>query len=353
LAPLLVIFSVWACFVGLVSFAKTDSSKIKLPIAGGVALCLYAIFVFYYSTCYLDSKVNGFFGINAFDSREYQKFYVDLQSVGDPTGDAYFPIDDERLKLIAKAGPRSAWFADQLERERSFREVSRKTYGKPGIALCWFHWAVFETLDADGDLPKTFAVFREIEGEIEQAGRKNRLKVRHVLPLPDCRVPIVLSALPAASWHVTSLIVFQPQRYAWNNPGEPRFDNPEFTRALTRSPVAPSPLREQIGRDFCAVYGLVYPLLLPALAMAVVAFGIALVRRRQKNSRLSARFMAQQLFLIAFVIFHLWYTLFDASGLLAVPRYLIYNNVMLPILLAYYAREAWRFIMEVRNPSQA
>jgi hypothetical protein len=33
--------------------------------------------------------------------------------------------------------------------------------------------------------------------------------------------------------------------------------------------------------------------------------------------------------------------LFDASGLLAVPRYLVFNNVMLPLLLVYYARRGY------------
>jgi hypothetical protein len=45
---------------------------------------------------------------------------------------------------------------------------------------------------------------------------------------------------------------------------------------------------------------------------------------------------AQQLFTIVFVVHFLWYALFDASGLSVFTRYLLFQNVMLPLLTAYY-----------------
>ncbi|HEY0257529.1 MAG TPA: hypothetical protein VGC39_08805, partial [Candidatus Methylacidiphilales bacterium] len=341
--PLLITFLVWAMLSVGLAFLRNQKCADLLPIAGGCFLCLYAVAVFYYGTCFHNSKNNGFFGLSAFDSREYQDFYMRLQSVGEPTGDAYFPIDDNRLSLIATAGPRSRWFVEQLGKDSSFRNTSRQTYGKPGIALCWFHWAVFETLDTDGDLDRTFALFRDVEGEITRAAQENRLKVRRIIPLPDCRIPTVLSVIPHGLLHIASLITWQPPRYAWAwNHDEPKFDNAEFFRALHRQNVAPSPARERIGIVLCEIYAWVYAPLLVALVAAVAAFGIGLAYRWNSIPAFTNRFLAQQLFLVSFLVLALWYLLFDASGLFAVPRYLVFNNVMLPLLLVYYARHAWR-----------
>lgn len=37
-----------------------------------------------------------------------------------------------------------------------------------------------------------------------------------------------------------------------------------------------------------------------------------------------------------FIVLFFWYTLFDTSGLIAVSRYLILNNVLSPLLVVYY-----------------
>jgi hypothetical protein len=345
--PLLAIFLVWALIGGALAAAKSRRLEINFPVVGGFALCLYAVALFYYSTCFMNSRYNGFFGLTAFDSREYQRFYMCLQSVGEPTGDRYYPVDDRRLKLIAQAGPRSSWFVEQLGKDYSFRRTSLETYGKPGIALCWFHWAVFETIDTDGDLPRTFALFKDVENEIAQAAEEKRLNVRPILPLPDCRLSVVRSALPAAFAHVASLITVQPSRYAWAwNSREPRFDDPDFSRSLHRTHVTPSPFREQIGLDLCAIYSRIYAPLLPCLAVALLAFFAGLIRRWSEMPAFSSCFLSQQIFLVAFVVFYLWYVLFDASGLLAVPRYLVFNNVMLPLLLVYYARRGYLLLAD-------
>jgi hypothetical protein len=340
--PLLFTFLLWAVAVGALSLAKERRWAIDFPLIGGCFLCLYAVSLFYYSTCFYNSRINGFFGLSAFDSREYQRFYTCLQSVGDPTGARYFPVDDTRLRLIARAGPESRWFVDQLGKDFSFRKISRETYGQKGIALCWFHWAVFETIDTDGDLDRTFAVFKEVENEIARAGQEKRLKVRPVIPLPDGRVAIVLSAFPEALGHVASLVGEQPKQYAWAwNENEPSFSDHDFTRALHRTQVTRHPFREQIGRELCAFYSIVYAALGPCLLLAVCACLIGLGLRWNSIPTFTASFLFQQMFLAAFLVFFLWYALFDASGLLAVPRYLVYHNVMLPQLLAYYARKAF------------
>lgn len=340
--PLLAIFVIWAAVATALSWIKARRRVVNMPLVGGCFLCLYAVALFYYSVCFTNSRYNDFFGLSAFDSREYQQFYMCLQSVGEPTGDPYFPIGDERLKLIAQAGPRSSWFVDQLGKDQTFRKISLESYGKPGIALCWFHWAVFETVDTDGDLKKTFTLFKDVESEIAQAAQEKRLKVRTIIPLPDCRIGVVASALPEAFVHIASLSGQQPTSYAWAwNANEPKFDDPEFTRALHRLPVTPSPVREQIGRALCTIYSWAYAPLLPCLVLAIELFLIGFVRVWSQIPTLPVPFLAQQLFGVAFVVLFLWYLLFDASGLLAVPRYLVYNNVMLPVLLVYYLRMAF------------
>jgi len=343
--PLTGIFLIWAVVAGGLARFKAHGRAVHLAAIRGCAVCLYSVALFYYSTCYHNSKANGFFGISALDSREYEEFYLCLQSVGDPTGDRYYPVDDDRLKLVASAGPRSRWFVEQLGKDSSFRKISQDVYGKPGLALCWFHWAVFETVDADGDLDKTFALFKDVEREIANAARENRLRVRSIVPLPDCRLPIVLSAVPACFGHVASLVTWEPSRYAWAWSGdEPRFADPRFTLALRRRPVTPSLTRDAIGVGLCAVYARVYAPLLAGLVLAVGAFLAGLVYRWRKIPAFTFRFLAQQIFLVAFIVYFLWYLLFDASGLLAVPRYLVFNNVMLPLLLVYYARKAGQLL---------
>ena len=90
------------------------------------------------------------------------------------------------------------------------------------------------------------------------------------------------------------------------------------------------------------IYFWIYVPLLPAFALTVAAFVICFIRKWRAIPALPVHFLAQQLFLMAFVVLFLWYSLFDASGLLAVPRYLVFNNVMLPVLLAYDVRLTWR-----------
>jgi hypothetical protein len=186
-----------------------------------------------------------------------------------------------------------------------------------------------------------------VENEIAQAADEKRLNVRPILPLPDCRISVVLSALPAAFAHVASLISVQPPRYAWAwNSREPRFDDLDFSRSLHRTHVTPSPFREQMGLDLCEIYSGIYVLLLPCFPVVLLAFLTGLVRRWRKIPAFSPHFLAQQMFLLAFAVFYLWYVLFDASGLLAVPRYLVFHNVMLPLLLVYYARRGYLFCVE-------
>ena len=341
--PLLAIFGIWAALSCLLAWRKNKGRVVDYPAIGGCVICLYAVTIFYYDTCWHNAQANGFFGLSALDSREYQSFYLCLQSVGEPTGERYYPVDDGRLRLIASAGPRSRWFVDQLAKDSSFRKISEQVYGKPGLALCWFHWAVFETVDADGDLDKTFALFKDVEGEITQAGREGRLQVRPILPLPDCRVPIVLSAMPAAASHVTAMVMSEPSRYAYaSDAGEPRFDDVRFTEALNRHPVALGPVRDHIGSALCVAYAYAYPPLLAGLGLAVAMFIVRLALRWRELPDFTFPFLAQQMFGVAFVVLFFWYLLFDASGLLAVPRYLVFNNAILPVLFAYYAREAWQ-----------
>jgi hypothetical protein len=266
-----------------------------------------------------------------------------LQSVGEADGTKYYPIDDHRLGLVAQAGPASQWFVNQMHTDLNFRRISEKNYGRYDYALTWFDCVVFFNTMPGGDLQQGFAMFRTVEQEVAQAAKDHRLNVRPILPLPDCRLAIVASALPDALWHVGGMAVHVPGQYAWAwRDSEPSFADAAFTDALSRRPSARSPLREDLGAVLCGIYAPFYTVLAPAWALSLLAVVLLGLRRWDKAGPLSFHFIAQRLFEIFGVALFLWYTLFDASGLMCDPRYVIYPNVLLPLLLGYNVRLAWR-----------
>ncbi len=333
--PLMATLLGWGLIAALLGFSRGPRSRgAYLVPVGGLFILIYSTCFLYYSTCYFNSKYNGFSGISAFDSREYVHFYMSLQAVGEPDGPRYFPIDQARRNLIAQAGPRSAWMMAELDQDRQFKEVSLQTYGTYDLAPAWFHWAVFEMLSPDGNLKRPIAQFKEVEQEIAEANRSGKLKVRPIIPLPDCRWPIVLAAFPAAWRNVTEAMTYEPSRYAWAQES-PQFTNRDFTQALSRRAVQSSPLREEIGEFLCRIYRPVYRILPAALIVAMAGFFI--LRARSSNP-FAFTFLAQQILALFFVALFFWYALFDASGLLVVSRYMVFNNVLLPLLTAYYVR---------------
>jgi len=343
--PLLASFVLWALIGGTLGWLKNGRKAFDLHAVVGFATCLVFVVLLNYATCFYNSIHDGYFGLSAIDSREYRDFYMSLQSVGDPTGDPHYPVDDHRLGLVAQAGPVSHGFVDRMRTDQRFREVSRDTFGKYDFSLGWFHFIVFGNTLPNGDLSRGFAMFREVENEISKASAENRLKVRTILPLPDCRIPILLSVLPGALRDESALITTIPSQYAWAWGGdEAKFDNAYFSQALTRRAVAPSTLRENIGKALCAFYSAVYSNMLPGLMLAVGAYLACSVYSWKKNSAFCLRFPVQQLFGVFFVVLFFWYVFFHASGFPAVARYLVYQNVMLPLLLVYYFREAWQMV---------
>lgn len=336
--PLMVTFSLWAVLcLPFILFRSTKTGLNFRFIAGGF-LCFYTIVFIYYAICFHNSNANGYFGLSVFDSREYRSFYMTLQSVGDADGEPYYPVDNARQKLIAEAGPRSKYFVDRLALDRQFREVSQKVYGRYDLALPWFHWAIFETVYENGDLDKTFSLFRDVEREISNAKRNKILKIRPIIPLPDCRMRIVLSVLPPALCRTTNAMIYEPPRYAWAwaDP-EPKFVDKEFSQALNRRNISPDPTRNETGKLLCIFYAPIYAPL-PAVLLIVLAGFISLLIYHWKNlGDLTFYFLVQQLYLVLFGVFFLWYLLFDASGLIVTNRYMVFHNVMLPILIVYYA----------------
>jgi hypothetical protein len=345
--PLMACFLVWSLIAGSLWALKNKRGGLSFRVPAGLAALVGVIGIFNYSICYYNSIYYGYFGISIVDCREYNHFYMTLQSVGDATGDKYYPVDSDRLDLVAQAGPVSNRFVEQMRTDQNFRRVSRDAYGKFDLALPWFSFVVFYNTVPNGDLRQGFAMFKAIENEISQAARENRLKVRTILPLPDCRIAKVLSAVPDAFQRVGAIITFVPNRYAWAVwRGEPQFDNVYFTKALTRRTVVRSPVREYMGRALCTFYRIIYGRTLPGLELAAGIYMACLVYHWRKIANFSPRFLAQQLFAVFFVGFFFWYVLFVASGLPASPRYMIFQNVMLPLLLVYYARMAYDLMFD-------
>jgi hypothetical protein len=352
LVPLIVSFVLWALLDATLGWLNRRRNIFDFHPTAGLFVCLAVVGIIDFGTCTYDSNRYGYFGLSMVDSREYRIFYTALQSVGEPDGDKYYPVDDHRLSLIAQAGPVAKKFVDQMRADTRFREVSRETFGQYDFSLGWFHFIVFGNTMPDGNLSQGLMMFKDVEREIAQASAEHRLKVRPVLPLPDCRIPIVLSAFPDALRESTALISKEPSQYAWNEGGaEPKFENSNFTNALSRRAVTPSPLRENLGKALCVFYSVLYYPMLPVLALSVGAYWACLVYVWKKNSALFGHFSIQNLFAIFFVVLLIWYAFFHASGFPAFARYMIYQNVLLPLLVAYYFREAWLMYRESKSLS--
>jgi hypothetical protein len=338
--PLSAALVFWVALVLLTEWRK-GATRRRLELAAGTALVLAAVALVYKGTCWHNAATFGYDGLSLPDSREYRDFYMCLQSVGEPTGARYYPVDTARLDEIAQAGPVSRAFVEAMKTDANFRRISEQTFGQRDFALGWFHFVVFFNTIPGGDLRQGFAMFQAVENEIATAAKEGRIKTRAILPLPDCRLGIVAGALPGTVIRLGGLIPVVPPKYAWAGDNEPRFDNTAFTVALRRGATGRSPLREKIGAVLCALYAPVYWLLLPVLALGIGGCAVGAMLRRGKLREVDPEFPARQLFLIATVAFFAWNAIFCASGVPFFARYMILQQVLLPLLAAYYARLAW------------
>jgi hypothetical protein len=349
IVPLTASLLLWLAIMLVEEWRMGATRRRLLSLAGGVAVVLAAVTLCYKGTCLHNSESYGYYGLSMPDSREYREFYMTLQSVGEPTGDRYYPVDTARLDQVAQAGPASKWFVQAMKTDGNFRRISEKTYGKYDFALGWFHFVVFFNAIPNGDLRTGFQMFRMVEDEIATASREGRIKTRTIVPLPDARLGIVAGAVPHAVAQLGGLITFVPASYAWAETGEPRFTNPDFTAALNRGTPERSPVREAFGMFLCALYTPAYWILLPVFLLALGACVVGVIRRRGKALGLEPEFAARQLILIAATAFFAWNVLFCASGVPFFARYMILQNVLLPLLTVYYAQTAWQLL---RRPLQ-
>jgi len=296
------------------------------------------ISTFYFSTCAYNLRHLHYFGISAVDCDQYKDFYLCLQSVGDPTGVNYFPVDEDRRKLIATAGPQSKALMEQIDGITLFKEIGFKTYGKYDVALGWFQFAIFAANDSDVD--RAYARFKEVEREIHDAAQRGQLKVRPILPLPDCRLSLVLPVFPEALRSTIRKVLYEPAPYpsGWS-PQKLHYDDVNFSRALTRRSVSDSPLRYLTWRILHAIYAQLYtPAMVIILLALIVSFWAFLAFAWRPAMEDSLSLLGQQFFALLFIALIFWYALFDASGTPVVSRYMIFHNVMLPILIVYYVR---------------
>ena len=334
--PLAATFLAWAIATLALASLQKQNGRTLAPLLLGGAACLILAVALDETVCWRNSSVYHFRGLSLPDSREYRQLWMTLQSVGEPTGPKYYPVDHDRLELIAKAGPVSQAFVDALATDTKFHRVSQDAYGKYDLALGWFHFVVFLNTIPDGHLKKGFAMFRLVEDEIANAGAEHRLKVRTILPLPDCRLGVVATALPDALRDQGACTVTIPKKFAWAGLVAPKFEKPDFNTATGRWSVEPTPLRNAIGETICSVYSAIYLLMLPAFGLSLIACVTAFLGRWKYLPAISARRMAQQLFLVLPVIFFCWYTWFVASGILPVLRFVVLHNVLMPLLTVYY-----------------
>jgi hypothetical protein len=347
--PLTVALLLWIGLVLLMEWRKRAKLRRMLALGGGIAAVLAVVALGYKATCWHNAAAFGYDGLSMPDSREYRDFYMCLQSVGEPGDDAYYPVDTARLDQVAQAGPVSHAFVEAMKIDANFRRISEKTFGKYDFALGWFHFVVFFNTVPGGDLRQGFAMFKAVESEIATASREGRIQTRVIVPLPDCRLGTVAGVLPDAVFRLGGLILFVPAKYAWSSENEPRFENPDFTAALNRGAAGRSPMREEIGAWLCAIYAPVYWLLLPVLALGMGGCIVGELRRRGALAEIDSAFAARQLVFIAALAFFAWNALFCASGVPFFARYMILQNVLLPLLAAYYGQLAWRIIRKAQS----
>jgi hypothetical protein len=347
--PLLAGTNLFALLALALLLAKHRSKMLKRNLdllALTIPTLIFGQLLIYGGVCRFNYVHHGYTGLSYIDSTEYKDFYLTLQAVGDPTGGRYFPIDEDRRKLIARAGPDSAWFVGQLEANGFYKQAGLDHYGRYDIPSGWFHWATFSATMNGGDYMTAFAIFHSIEGEIADAGHRGVIKVRSIAPLPDCRINIVMGAFPDGLRHAIRQSLHEPVPTAFTIQGaHSRYDNPEFTRALTRRTVMESPLRESVWRILARVYALIYTRATFYLyaAVLVVFMGAVAVRWKQIEE-FSLTFIAQQFFNVLFIVFLLWYAFFDASGMPVTARYMVLNHLLMPLLIAYFASATVRVL---------
>ncbi len=328
------------------SLQRRSSLGLKRRAVLFLSECVLLILIgaVYVGISHMNARVYGFTGVSALDCQEYKKFYLCLQSVGEPGDDPYFPVDEARRKLIAQAGPVSQQLMGQIEKDVRYKQVGIDHYGKADIPAGWFHFAAFNVVLAQtqGDFRQAYAIFASVEKEIDDAHREGRLEVRSILPLPDSRVSLVLKELPSGMNNAVRAMLYEPpvEALAWQGPAA--YQSPEFTQAATRRVIEASPVRYGLWGVLGPVYACIYtwPLVLIGLG-AIAAFVVVWIRLKEKPE-FTLGFLAQQSFVIVFVGHFFWYAFFDASGLYVFTRYMLFQHVMLPVLIAYYGVAIWR-----------
>ena len=295
------------------------------------------------SNCTFNALYCGYHGRCFSDCSDYRTFYVTLQSVGDADGEPHYPIDHKRRELIRRAGPVSAAFIDRFEQKQKdtattcdFQAVSVAAYGLHDVATAWLPLSCYQA--DDWNTQRAFVNFKAIESEIAEASRRGVITTRAVLPLPDARLGIVARTFPSALGKTFDSLLFEPPVYAYSR-GQPEFRNAIITKALNRweKTYRPNPWREAVEAGLCTVYRYLYGpwLLLVYLALVLAALGLS-VHRHGFRVGWPVGIVVREIFNLWFIVLMGWYALFEASGMPVVTRYMVYGNVILPILVVYY-----------------
>jgi len=321
--------------------ARTLKPQLDL-MALSLPSLIFGISLIYGGTCVYDFSHHGYTGISYLDSDQYKRFYLCLQSVGEPTGDPHFPIDENRRKLIAQAGPDSKWFIRQIEANSTYKQAGLDHYGKDDIPAGWFHWASFTAAmdPATGDYLHAFSLFHSIEDEIAAADKLGIVKVRPIVSLPDSRIAIVMATFPNGLSNAFKETLHEPSSGSFASLSDMRthlYRSPEFTTALTRRAVTASPLRSSIWQGMASLYAWTYtPVAFVFYVLTLIVCAATLILKWKQLSDFPPSLVAPLFFTVFFVVFFFWYALFDASGMPVLSRYMILNHLLLVPLLCRY-----------------
>jgi len=320
-------------------------------LALSMASLLLLIGIIYEGDCAYNLKAHGYSGISSIDCAEYKEFYFCLQSVGEPTGRQYYPVDENRRELIAQAGPTSSWFMHGLDPRGYLKKVGMEHYGTSDIAGGWLQFAVLNEAfySSGGDLRTCFALFKVIENEIADADRRGVVKVRSIIPLPDSRLGIIVPAYPRALYATLNETAHEPTSAELILNPQLHYDSRIFTAALHRHAIHESPVRNLIWILLCGIYGLIYTPWFVDAYLIVWLFSLGVfISRWNRIKSLSLHRLAQQIFGFFFLVLIFWYALFDVAGWPTLSRYMIFNHVLLPVLLVYYLVGALQLLRDER-----
>jgi len=278
------------------------------------------------------AKKWGYNGLSYIDSKEYRSLYSALKAVGESDGQLYFPIGKERRDLISRCGHACALLMTKIESAASCKQVSKDAYGTYDIATGWFHWAVFRVPPTKDD----FILIAAARNEIEKARLGGVIHVRHENPLPDDRMKIVVPAFWMSAKKMLNFITSGPDSYTYSNLP---FVDPDVDAATTRRHLTADTTRLKVILRICRMYSYLFGPRTCLVCVFLLLVTAALQIWRGIFEKTVVAPIGPWIAWVFGAMLLFYYAWIDVSGLPAGARYVVYSNVIVPIVIVWSLRE--------------